>query len=612
VLLEPGPPPFDLGDDLNGPEYLAKIGNEYLDHANLTDHDIGCPFFQRTLLNHGKNNDQGLWMLTGLACTFMRDGRALFHEMSKGYKTYSREETDQMYDRKENDRESNSLGWPSCKAFRQYGSEQCATCQHFEKIKSPLTLALPFTVPSQQEILLPVNERKADPVLAVMKLHQQGAPESMLFAVLNRSYAVVRNGSDVIIAIIKDDDLILMKLENFHKMFANVRLPRGNKSVVVSKLWFEDLKRRQYLDHGIVFEPGGPLEVEDDRLNLWRGFGVEPKVGDWSLLRNHIFNVLCLGHQELYDYLIKWMALGVQCPNEPIGVAVALRGSPGAGKGVFARTFGKIFGKHFAHIANGDQLTGRFNASVATSCMIFLDEAFWAGEKKAEGVLKALITEPRLQLEAKFRDPIMVDNRLRIIVASNNDWVVPAGMGDRRWLILDVADSYAGTEHAGYLNALYAEIENGGAAALFHDLLRIDLTGFNVRAVPHTVAKAHQQVLSLHGPAAWLYDVLQEGRIGSQDWSTNELTIDTDMAYTCYEDFSKRRREFKPEIKAVWSKALRAMLGPCLRDTRPQNASGRHRAFQFGLLPDRREQFARHIKAPHFEWEPIDHPNERS
>ena len=27
----------------------------------------------------------------------------------------------------------------------------------------------------------------------------------------------------------------------------------------------------------------------------------------------------------------------------------------------------KSFGRHFAHIANGEQLTGRFNASVATS-----------------------------------------------------------------------------------------------------------------------------------------------------------------------------------------------------------------------------------------------------
>ena len=133
-----------------------------------------------------------------------------------------------------------------------------------------------------------------------------------------------------------------------------------------------------------------------------------------------------------------------------MGVAVAFRGAQGAGKGIVARTFGKFFGKHFAHIANGDQLTGRFNASLATSCAVFLDEALWAGDKKGEGVLKALITEPRLQLEAKFRDPIMVDNRLRIIVASNNDWVVPTGIGDRRWFVLDVANTFAGTGHEDY------------------------------------------------------------------------------------------------------------------------------------------------------------------
>ena len=163
---------------------------------------------------------------------------------------------------------------------------------------------------------------------------------------------------------------------------------------------------------GIVFEPGGPLDVPDDMLNLWRGFGIEPKQGDWSLLRNHLLNVVCSGNATHFDYLIRWMAYAVQRPNEPIGVAVALRGAQGAGKGVVARTLGKIFGKHFAHIANGEQLTGRFNASLATSCLVFLDEALWAGDKKGEGVLKALITEPRLQLEAKFRDPIMVGQSL--------------------------------------------------------------------------------------------------------------------------------------------------------------------------------------------------------
>lgn len=290
----------------------------------------------------------------------------------------------------------------------------------------------------------------------------------------------------------------------------------------------------------------------------------------------------------------------------PIGVAVALRGEQGAGKGVIARTFGMFFGKHFAHIANGDQLTGRFNASLGSSCAVFLDEALWAGDKKGEGVLKALITEPKLQVEAKFRDPIMVDNKLRIIVASNNDWIAPVGMGDRRWFILDVANIYAGTKHQEYFAPLYAQIENGGAAAMFHDLLAMDLRGFDVRAIPHTAAKAQQQAHSLTGTEAWLYHVLQEGAIGSECWQNTCLSVSTDHAYMCFEDYSKRQRDWRPDRKDLWSKKMRAILGPCMEGTR--SGKDRVRSFQFAPLAKCRRQFEAHARAPNIEWEPENEP----
>jgi hypothetical protein len=84
------------------------------------------------------------------------------------------------------------------------------------------------------------------------------------------------------------------------------------------------------------------------------------------------------------------------------------------------------------------------------------------------------------------------------------------------------------------------------------------------------------------------------------------MTIATDQAYACYEDFSKRQRDWKPELKSVWSRKLRAMLGPCMRDTRP----GRARSFQFAPLAKCRGHFAEHIKAPHLEWEPVDQSDE--
>jgi hypothetical protein len=238
------------------------------------------------------------------------------------------------------------------------------------------------------------------------------------------------------------------------------------------------------------------------------------------------------------------------------------------------------------------------------SCVVFLDEALWGGDKKREGILKALITEPMLQLEAKFRDPIMVTNRLRIIAASNNDWSVPTGIGDRRWFILNVASTYAGTGHREYWNALYAEIESAGAAAMFYDLLQTDLCGFNVLAMPHTLAKAQQQVQSLTGTEAWLHHILQEGAVGYSSWQQNGLEVATAEAYKDFSEFSREQHEFKPDGKALWSRKIRATLGPCVDDTRLTIGGGRIRSFKFGPLIDCRRRFAKSIGAPELQWGP--------
>jgi Family of unknown function (DUF5906) len=455
-----------------------------------------------------------------------------------------------------------------------------------------------------------------DPVTRLMALNEQGAGIDTLLAAMNEAYAVTKYGGQIVIASLFGNDISFMTVDDFHKMFANlVVFKQGRNTMLtfkVSKRWFEWKGRRQYTGRGVVFLPGGPLDIPNDMLNLWRGFGVTPTPGSWSLMRSHMFNVVCSGNHQHFDYLIRLLAYRVQHLGEQTGVAVALLGAPGAGKGVLARTFGYFFGKHFAHIIHGDQLTGRFNSALGTASTVFLDEALWAGDKKGEGALKALITEPQFQVEAKFRDPIMVKNVLFIMVASNNEWAIPAGIGDRRWFVLDVADTYAGSGHKAYFAPLYAEIENGGAAAMLHDLLAMDLKGFDVRAIPHTAAKAKQQALSLHGSFAWLYDVLQEGSISSERWQDTGLTIETDRAYMCYVEFSKRAHDWKPEIKSVWSKKIQASLGPHISLTRPTKGSTRVRSFQFAPLADCRRQFASHLCAPHLEWEADGQPDHGS
>jgi hypothetical protein len=451
-----------------------------------------------------------------------------------------------------------------------------------------------------------------NPVANIRRLHRLGADIDVLLGAMNVHYAVTKYGSKTVVASIVGNDVEFMSDQDFHKMFSNVTVLKEIKqkegsttkrAIRLSRCWFDWDGRRQFLGRGVVFEPGGPLQLQGDMLNIWRGFGVEPQRGDWSLMRSHILNVVCSGNSKHFDYLMGLMAWGVHHLDKPLGVAVALLGPQGAGKGVLARTYGGLYGKHFSHITNGDQLTGRFNASIGTACAVFLDEAVWANDKKGEGTLKALITEPTFQLEAKFRDPITVENRLRIMIASNSDWAVPAGIGDRRWFVLNVADTYAGTKSPGYWKALYDGLENGGRAAMLFDLLAMDLKGFDVRAIPNTAAKARQQAHSLKGAAAWLYDVLQEGSINGEEWQDAGLTTDKDQAYACYVEFSKRQRDWRPAIKSVWSKDIHAALGSYIGETRPTKANKRVRLFQFGPLADCRQKFMSHLGAPDMEWQ---------
>jgi hypothetical protein len=601
------------------PKHDEVITESLSDGLGLSERDkplpvepiaAGCRFVRYAIESGGKDYSQPLWNLTTLCATFLENGNELAHNMGNQHPGYSHEDTEELWARKNRERSDKRLGWPSCAAIQDAGCKHCKECPHFSKAKSPLHLALAGMTSTAKNNSSHLNN--TNPVERLMELRRHGADMNALLAAMNENYAVVKYGGQTLVATISGGDIGFMKVDDFHRMFANLVVyieAKGKDgatkkhAVKLSRHWFDWEDRRQYLGRGVVFEPGSPLEIPNDMLNLWRGFGVAPKSGDWRLMHAHILNVVCSGDGKLFEYLINWIAYAVQHPGKPTGVAVAFLGPQGAGKGVVARTFGSFFGKHFVHITHGDQLTGRFNASLGTACAVFLDEALWAGDKKGEGTLKALITEPTFQMEAKHRDPIMVENRLRILVASNSDWAVPTGVGDRRWFVLNVANTYAGTGHRDYWIALYAEIENGGAAAMLYDLLAMDLSKFDVHAIPHTKAKAQQQAHSFRGTTSWLYDVLQEGAIGYNKWGEDGLTIEKTSAYQHYKEFSKERREWQPEIKDLWSKKIRKVLSPCVEDVRETIGAQRVRSLKFASLADCRRQFEAHVGAPDIEWE---------
>ena len=128
-----------------------------------------------------------------------------------------------------------------------------------------------------------------------------------------------------------------------------------------------------------------------------------------------------------------------------------------------------------------------------------------------------MITEKELVIEAKGFSTKTVKNRLKIVMASNEDWVVPAGPEARRFAVFNVSDKYCfnGELSEGvrqtYFDALITQMKSGGIEAMSFDLLRRDLSGYHPSIILSNKALAEQKQLTMEPLASWWYDMVERG-----------------------------------------------------------------------------------------------------
>jgi hypothetical protein len=288
----------------------------------------------------------------------------------------------------------------------------------------------------------------------------------------------------------------------------------GDRTTVVNlaQEWLRWGNRTSY--DAVVFDPGRRIGKGHKVLNLWTDWSVQPKKGDWGLLRKLLHEGLCAGDDESFEYVLDWAAYMIQHPDKRAEVAVVFKGLKGTGKGTWGKVLAKLAGRHGMHISNQTHLTNHFNAHLRDCVFLFADEAMWAGDKRGEGELKRLITEPTITIEAKGKDAITARNMLHVMMASNEDWVVPASMEDeRRFAVFDVDPKFRGNRT--FFDALYKQLDDGGLAAILWDLKARDLSKFHPRSrVPMTRALADQKLRSLDYFDQWWYECLCRGSFG--------------------------------------------------------------------------------------------------
>lgn len=388
-----------------------------------------------------------------------------------------------------------------------------------------------------------------------------------------------------------------MSTTDFRALYANrfvsIMDSSGNtRKINVADLWLRHPARREY-PKGLALLPGAA--TPDGVYNLWRGFAVEPSPGDTSLALWHLLHVVCAGNRPAWRYLVCWLAHCVQKPGEPAEVAIVMRGGRGTGKSTVGRWMRDIFGAHGMHLLHTRHLTGNFNAHLRDKCFLFADEAFFAGDKAGDGVLKGLVTEPTITIEQKGVDAFEVRNRLKLMMASNSEWVIPAGTDERRYLVLDVSDTKK--QDHDYFAKLNAHMAGGGLAALLHYLLHLDLSQFNIRDVPNTAALAKQKLLSLPPVLAWLYDRLYVGRVleHSAGWEPEQRR---DAVVNDFAEYV--RRQGLRHVRTSAAEVGRALHGvfPTMGDKQASSRDAQGKRPRLWILPDlteARRQFERAV-----------------
>lgn len=345
---------------------------------------------------------------------------------------------------------------------------------------------------------------------------------------------------------------------------------RGTTKLVPSSaIWLSSPDRRQY--RGIEFAPAAPGQDRgrERYYNLWTGFRVAPDPAGAAKCQrflDHVWENVAQENPELFDWVIAFFAHMVQRPGELPGVALVLRGRQGSGKSTVGDIMGQLMPPHYVLADQARYVSGQFNAHLASCLLLQSDEAFWAGDKDAEGRLKGLVTGRVQMIERKGVDPIRLTNHVRLMITTNHDWAVPAGLEERRFAVLDVGDRHL--QDKPYFAALYRQmLEEGGLGGLLQYLLDFDLDSVDLGQVPDTGALYEQKLAGMTPEEKWWFNRLSDGTptVKADEWIEEIPRAALQADYWSYAEKLGVRYKADPIALGIKLKAMVPDIGEARR-----------------------------------------------
>lgn len=394
-----------------------------------------------------------------------------------------------------------------------------------------------------------------------------------------------------------------LKEATFKRRFSPNTVQQGKgKAPTWAEVWLDWEKRREYA--GLCFAP--EREARNNYYNLWSGFSVEPlpyekansqQRAGFDAFIAHARENVCQNNEEYFTWLIGYFAHLVQKPFERPLTTLVFRGGKGTGKNALVDRIGFLLGsRHYLVAHDGRYLTSNFNGHLDSCLCLVLDEAFWSGDKSAEGKLKGITTAPEILIERKGKEPYTVDNFVRLIVIGNEHWLVPASFDERRYAVFDIGDGKK--QQTRYFEQMRINMDDhGGSRVLLHYLKTFDLSLVDVNIAPKTEALLSQKTESLDPFYAFWLDCLERGEVSGSDFEEHAWpeSIGRDAFRNVYRKYHKERNI---RARAPDDRQLGRMLKTCLPQLatvhRERNKQ-RYRDYRFPTLIECRQAWENFI-----------------
>ena len=322
------------------------------------------------------------------------------------------------------------------------------------------------------------------------------------------------------------------------------------------KEWCEWIDRKEV--RAIGFDPRD--NSNEDLFNLWNGFNISKEVADSydekeaEPILNVIKDIWCKGDEDSYNYVLDYFSHIIQKPHIKTGVLLALKSKQGGMKGIILDKLAKIIGDaHYAQNSNANFLFGDFNGQLEGKILVNLDEAFWGGDKKLEGVVKNKITETRQTINKKNKENYIIDDYANYIITTNNDWFAGTTEDDRRHYCLELDNKMAGRMTPEKL-AYIQPVLDSPCEAFAKILYNRDISEFKPRMFKKTKLLQTQVEMNWNSPKVFWNRVMKDGGFEYDghfiEWNKS-LVVETESDTKIYGLEIKNK---KKEKKVVYSK----------------------------------------------------------